>query len=403
MSRSPAKRVVLIVFDYMGYGDIEPFGQSEIRTPNIRRLAEQGMRYTDFYGAAPICVPSRAAMLTGRYPRHVGLERNINRGEAGLPVSEKTLARYFGDAGFRIGLFGKWHLGYEVEDGPNAHGFEEFLGFHDWNIDYYSHRNRNGIAALYRDTEVVECPGYTTDLFTDGALDFIGRHAGEPFFLYVAYNAALPPYTPPGREAEPHDTWIDGGRADYAAAVEHLDASVGRILGDLERRGLAEDTAVLLTYDHGGAEMATKGPFFHGFGTLWEGGIRVPMILRWPGGVAADAVSSEPGILMDVAATLLAAAGVVPDQPMDGINLLEAAIRGDAPRTLYWRTDLPTVREDWRARTQRAVRRGPWKYLWDGGFEFLYDLTRDPGEREDLGYRHPELKAELRALSKGEW
>lgn len=403
MSRSPAKRVVLIVFDYMGYGDIEPFGQSEIRTPNIRRLAEQGMRCTDFYGAAPICVPSRAAMLTGRYPRHVGLERNINRGEAGLPVSEKTLARYFGDAGFRTGLFGKWHLGYEAGDGPNAHGFEEFLGFHDWNIDYYSHRNRNGVAALYRDTEVVECPGYTTDLFTDGALDFIGRHADEPFFLYVAYNAALPPYTPPGREAEPHDTWIDGGRADYAAAIEHLDASVGRILGDLERRGLAEDTAVLLTYDHGGAEMATKGPFFHGFGTLWEGGIRVPMILRWPGGVAADAVSSELGILMDVAATLLAAAGVVPDQPMDGINLLEAAIRKDTPRTLYWRTDLPTVREDWRARTQRAVRRGPWKYLWDGGFEFLYDLTRDPGEREDLGYRHPELKAELRALSKGEW
>lgn len=106
---------------------------------------------------------------------------------------------------------------------------------------------------------------------------------------------------------------------------------------------------------------------------------------------------------MDVAATLLAAADIVPDQPMDGIDLLAGARAAEAPRTLYWRTDLPTVREDWRARTQRAVRRGPWKYLWDGGFEFLYDLTRDPGEREDLGYRHPELKAELRALSKGEW
>lgn len=405
MNTRRAKRVVLIVFDYMGYGDIEPFGQSEIRTPNIRRLAAQGIRYTDFYAAAPICVPSRAAMLTGRYPRHIGLERNINRGEAGLPVSEKTLARYFRDAGFRTGLFGKWHLGYEVEDGPNAHGFEEFFGFHDWNIDYYSHKTRTGVDALYQNAEVVQRPGYTTDLFTDGALDFIDTHGAEPFFLYVSYNAALPPYSPPGREDEPasFDTWIDGSRADYVAAIGHLDKSVGRILDALERDGLADDTAVLLTYDHGGAEMATKGPFFHGFGTLWEGGIRVPMILRWPASVTAGGVSSEPAVLMDVTATLLAAAGITPDQVMDGIDLLDMEAEPAGPRTLYWRTDLPTVREDWRARTQRAVRRGVWKYLWDGGFEFLYDLTRDPGEREDLGYRNPDLVAELRALSKAEW
>jgi arylsulfatase A-like enzyme len=407
MSGSRARNVVLIVFDYMGYGDIEPFGESEIRTPNIRALAEQGRCYTDFYAPAPICVPSRAAMMTGRYPRHLGMERNINRGEAGLPVAEKTLARYFKDAGYRTALFGKWHLGYEVEDGPNAHGFDAFVGFHDWNIDYYSHKTRTGVDALYRGIEVIDRPGYTTDLFTDDSVAFVESAGADdaPFFLYLAYNAALPPYSPPGREADidSHDTWKDGGRADYVAAIEHLDLSVGRVLDTLEAQGLGEDTLVLLTYDHGGAELATKGPFFHGFGTLWEGGIRVPMILRCPDLVPAAGVSDEPGILMDIAPTLLAAAGIEPDQPMDGVNLLAAEDAGSGPRTFFWRIDLPTVREDWVARSQRALRRGRWKYLWDGGFEFFYDIVEDPGERSNLGYRHPELVAEFRALSKGDW
>ena len=154
-----------------------------------------------------------------------------------------------------------------------------------------------------------------------------------------------------------------------------------------------------MTYDHGGAELATKGPFFHGFGTLWEGGIRVPMILHWPAAVAAGEVVSTPGILTDVAPTVLAAAGIAPDRDLDGVDLLDPGAVNAAARTLRWRIDLPSESDNWRARAQRAVRRGSWKYLWDGGFEFLCDLDRDPGEREDLGYRHPDLLAELRALS----
>lgn len=405
MSGQRAENILLIVFDYMGYGDIEPFGRCEIRTPNIRRLAEEGVRYSDCYGAAPICGPSRAAMLTGRYPRRLGLERNVEHGEKGLQVSEKILARYFKDAGYPTALYGKWHLGYEAEDSPNAHGFDDFLGFHDWNVDYYSHRARSGEDALYHNGDLVTREGYTTDLFTDAAVDFIAEKGAEPFFLYVSYNAMLPPYSPPGRERDPDsfDTWINGTRADYVAAIERLDQGVGRILDALERRGLTRNTAVVLTYDHGGGEMATKGPFFHGFGTLWEGGIRVPMILRWPAGVAAGSLSSEPVILMDVAATLLAAAGIEPDQDMDGLDLLHAGAAAPESRTLYWRTDLPGEGADWRPRAQRAVRRGKSKYLWDGGVEFLYDLEKDPGERDDLGYRNPELLAELRALSKGDW
>ena len=403
MKANRAKRVLLIVFDYMGYGDIQPFGQCEIRTPNIRRLAEEGVRYTDCYAAAPICGPSRAAMLTGRYPRRLGIERNIEPGEPGLPAAEKTLARYFKDAGFHTALYGKWHLGHGVEDRPNAHGFDDFLGFHDWNVDYYSHKTRSGADALYHNGDLVSRDGYTTDLFTDAAVDFIAEKRSDPFFLYVAYNAMLPPYSPPGRDHDPasFDNWVNGSRSDYVAAVEHLDKSVGRILDALEGQGLERDTAVLLTYDHGGGEMATKGPFFHGFGTLWEGGIRVPMILRWPAGLTAGGVSSEPAILMDVAATLLAAAGVEPNQAVDGVDLLGISSESAKPRTLYWRIDLPGEGDNWRPRAQRAVRRGKWKYLWDG-FEFLCDLDRDPGEREDLGYRHPELLAEMRSLSKGD-
>ena len=403
MDRPRAKHVVLIVFDYMGYADIEPFGRCEIRTPNIRRLAERGRRYSDFYAPSPICCPSRAALLTGRYPRRLGIERNIEHGEAGLPTTEKTLARYFKEAGFHTALYGKWHLGYGADDSPNAHGFDDFLGFNEWNVDYYSHRSREGEAALYHNGALVEREGYTTDLFTDCAVDFIAEKGTEPFFLYLAYNGMLPPYSPPGRADDPaiRDRWVNGSRADYVAAVEHLDRGVGRVLDALDHQGLAEDTLVVLTYDHGGGEMATKGPFFHGFGTLWEGGIRVPLILHWPGGVAAGGEVAEPGVLMDVAATALAAAGLAPDQPMDGLDLLNPG--AETARALHWRIDLPGEGADWRPRAQRALRRGPWKYLWDGGVEFLYDLDRDPGEREDQGYRQPDLLAELRALSTSEW
>jgi arylsulfatase A-like enzyme len=404
-----SKHVVLIVFDYMGYGDIEPFGRSEIRTPVIRQMAEQGIRYTDCYAPAPICVPSRAAMLTGRYPRHLGIERNINPGEPGLPVSEKTVARYFKDAGFSTALYGKWHLGYEASDSPYAHGFDDFIGFHHWNIDYYSHNTREGRPGLYHNDKVIAREGYSSDIFTDEAVAFIARSGGSPFFLYVAYNAGLPPYSPPGRENDKasFDLWHNGTRADYAAMVEHLDKCVGRILAALEDQGLAEDAVVLLTYDHGGAELATKGPFFHGFGTLWEGGIRVPAILRWPAGLAArgiapGTVSADPAILMDATSTLLAVAGLEPDQVMDGHDLLSTSAEA-SERCLYWQIDLPSAHENWRARAQRAVRRGKWKYLWDGGFEFLYDLDSDPGERENLGYRYPDLVSELRDLSKSDW
>jgi len=401
MSRR-AERIVLIVFDYMGYADIAPFGVSEIRTPNIHRLADQGTCFTDFYAPSSICSPSRAALLMGRYPKHIGIELNVEPDGPGLKASDASLARRLRNAGYATALYGKWHVGHAAEESPNAHGFDDFLGFLDWNVDYYSHKTTDGADALYHNDKVVAQPGYSTDLFTQTSVDFIETNARNPFFLYLAYNAMLPPYTPPGLDGRPEewDQWVKRPRADYVAAVEHLDAGVGRVLDALEAQGLAEDTLVLLTYDHGGGTMGTKGPFFHGFGTLWEGGIRVPMILRWPGIVAAGAETDRPAILMDATATLLAA-GLDPAPDADGVSLLEAGPEPERP--LYWRFEFPGEGEHWRARAQRAVRRGRWKYLWDGGYECLYDLAADPGERDDLGYRHPDLLAELRTLSESDW
>ena len=267
-----------------------------------------------------------------------------------------------------------------------------------------NHKTVTGNEALYHNGEVIKRDGYTTDVFTDAAVEFIEEKASDPFFLYVAYNSMLPPYAPPGQEdkKDSFDLWKNGTRADYVASVEHLDKSVGRILDTLEQQNLTDETVVVLTYDHGGAELATSGKFFHGFGTLWEGGIRVPMILNWPANVEKGIVCSEATILMDVAPTVLTAAGVKPDQPMDGLNLLADNNLSNEPRTLFWRIDLASGNEALVQRLQRAVRRGKWKYLRDG-LEFLYDLEEDPGERHNLSYQHPELLAELRELSKGDW
>ena len=192
-------------------------------------------------------------------------------------------------AGYATAAFSKWHLGCEPRFGPNAHGFDEFFGFLDWSIDYYSHRTIDGKPELYENTAPVEKEGYITEVLTDRAVAFLDRHAKDSFFLYVPYNAALPPFQPPGRPDDVRDatTWEQGTRQDYVRVVEPLDAGVGRILVALGQHGVANDTLVIFTYDHGGKDLARRELLFHGFGTLWEGGIRVPCRLRWPAALPA--------------------------------------------------------------------------------------------------------------------
>ncbi len=388
--------VVLILTDDMGYADLGCYGGKDIRTPNTDRLAKQGTRLTSFYSNGPVCTPTRAALMTGRWQQRVGLEWAIYPGEKkpGLPASETCVARMLRDAGYRTGMFGKWHLGYRPEYGPNAHGFEVFTGLLSGNIDYYSKKQINGDHDWYEDTTPKQEKRYSTDVITDRAVAFIDRHHKEPFFLYVPYNGVHWPFQAPDRPDDVRDrkTWFRGGRKDYAAMLERVDLGVGKILAALERHKLAEDTLVLFTNDNGGERNSDNGPLFHHKATLWEGGIRVPCLLRWPGHVPAGRVSAQPAITMDLTATLLAACGVKPPRgrTLDGIDLLPHLKSGKVvERTFFWRID----RAD---RKQWAVRHGDWKYLRDGGIELLFDLARDPGERKTLAYRHPGTLVQLR-------
>ena len=398
-----APNVVLIVADYMGYSDTEPYGARDVRTPHLARLAAEGFRLTNAYASAPVCVPSRAALLTGVYQHRLGLEGNEDV-KKGLPPSHKTLAERLQTAGYRTAMIGKWHLGFGEGAGPNARGFDTSLAFNSWSIDYYSHRTPAGETGLYENGRPVEIAGYSTVVFAARAVDFIQSRDTRPFFLYLAFNATLPPRQPPGR---PDDVrakgpgavamaeWHRGTRVDYVAVVEALDAGIGRVLASIEGKGVRDNTLVIFTYDHGGRELVRNAPLFHGFATLWEGGIRVPLIIRWPSRLGGSRVSAQPTIHMDLAATILAAAGVEPDAAgkLDGINLVPLLTGRTPPfdRAFFWRLAIP-------GREQKAVRRGRWKLILDGNTPLLFDVTEDLSERHDLRYAQPAIVNDLRSV-----
>ena len=420
MAAQRPPNVVLILMDDLGYGDLGSYGATDVRTPSIDRLAHEGVRLTDAYANGAVCTPTRAALISGRWQQRVGLEWVLTGSpadrERGLPADGTSLPAQLKGAGYATGLLGKWHLGWKPEFGPNAHGFDEFYGFLSGAHSYYTDRSdilggRNGSADLFENTTPVEAAGYLTDEITRRAVGFIGRYAERPFFLEVAYNAVHWPFDPPGlapaeaaRRAGrslrqmPGDS-VPATRQDYVRMLERADRGVGEILAALERRGLARNTLVIFTNDNGGEWLSRNAPFFHRKGTLWEGGIRVPLIVRWPGSLPAGSVSGQVAITMDLTASILAAAGVrAPDgyRP-DGIDILPI-LRGDAPpseRRLFWRWDRPD-------RRQRAVRSGQWKLLADANQLLLFDLSADPGERNDLAGAHPELVARLVRLLE-EW
>ena len=391
--------VVFILCDDLGYGDLSCYGAPDIRTPHLDQLARDGVRLTNCYSNGSVCTPTRAALMTGRYQQRVGLEWAIGPGlkEPGLPVAETSLARMLRDNGYATGLVGKWHLGYQPEFSPNAHGFDYFFGIKSGNVDHYSHREINGEADLYENDQVVERAGYMTDLITERAASFIDNHGAVPFFLYVAYNTVHWPFQPPGKpdDIRSRETWFQGTRTDYARMVEHMDQSVGAILQALDRQGLTERTLVVFTSDNGGERLSRMEPLAHRKGTLWEGGIRVPGIVRWPGRVPAEQESDQPVITMDFTASILAATGTKPspNRPLDGIDVLPilAGEQSLVDRAFFWRID----RAD---RKQQAVRVGNWKYLRDGGIELLFDLSQDAGERHDLAFAQPERLNQLRQL-----
>jgi arylsulfatase A len=410
--------VVFILADDLGYGDLGCMGCRDIATPNIDRIAKEGVIMTDFYSNAPVCTPTRAGFMLGRWQQRVGIEFAFGyqveqmkkvKGEwvpepdmhgLGLPLGEVTVADRMREAGYVTGAFGKWHLGFKDEYNPVKRGFDEFFGELLGHVDYYRHRYYDGTVGIRDGLKEVDLKGrYFTDLVNERAAGFVKKHAGgeKPFFLYVPHLAVHAPFQAPDAPETPmvtKESMLKGSRAIYKAMLERVDAGVGMILKELEVAGVADKTLVVFSSDNGGERWASNAPLFHHKATLWEGGIRVPCLMRWPGKIAVGGRSSVPGITMDLSATFLTAAGgeMPKDKPFDGVDLmpLVAGQRAVEERDFCWRMQRSN-------RTMKAIRRGKWKYVNDGNtMDLLFDLESDEGERTNLNFTHPEVVMDLK-------
>ncbi|MFO0442393.1 MAG: sulfatase, partial [bacterium] len=425
--------IVFILADDFGYGDLGCMGGTDIATPNIDRLATEGVKFTDFYANAPVCTPTRTGFMTGRWQQRCGIEfafgyqvEQFRRVKSewvpekdfhglGLPLSEITLAQRMKAAGYATGAFGKWHLGFKDEYNPVNRGFDEYFGELLGHCDYYGHAYYDGTYAMRDGLKPVKQEGYFTDLINDRAAKFIREHAKQPFFLYVPHLAVHAPFQPPDAPQTPvvtKDSMHHGSRAIYKAMVERIDQGVGMILAELEKQGLSENTLVVFSSDNGGERYSRNAPLFHHKATVWEGGIRVPCLMRWPAKLPKGKTTSQMAITMDLHATFLAAARcVVPasagseppkggttndEKPLDGIDLVPLLTSDAKPidRTFFWRIDRSN-------RKQKAIRHGKWKYINDGNkMDLLFDLEADIGERTNLGYQHPEILEDLKSRLK---
>jgi arylsulfatase A-like enzyme len=407
MAASPRRpSFVFVLADDLGYADLGSYGARAPVTPWLDRLAAEGLRFTDGYANSPVCSPTRFALMTGRYQYRLrgAAEEPINsrargRADLGLPPAHPTLPSLLRQAGYATALAGKWHLGYAPHFGPLRSGYDEAFGPYGGGVDYFTHCDRFGVHDLFEDEAEVERIGYLTDLISDRAVDVIERHGrrGRPFLLSVHYTAPHWPWETRADAAEAariHKAihHVDGGSLEtYRAMIAHMDDGVGRMLEALDRTGLAADTLVVFTSDNGGERFSDNWPFVGQKMDLLEGGIRVPLLARWPAVVPPGRTTAQLAITMDWVATFLAAAGARPhpDYPLDGLDLSPVLARPDGviERELFWRM---------KYRDQRAMRAGPWKYLGLDGHEYLFDLARDGRERANLARRDPERLAAMR-------
>ena len=414
---------VLIVADDLGYGDIGCYGNENNKTPHLNAMAAEGMKFVDFHSNGPMCSPTHAALLTGKYQNRFGrafenaLSAKINA-DMGLPLEVMTIPEALKKAGYATGMFGKWHLGYNLPYLPTRHGFDEFRGLLTGDGDHHSHISRSGTEDWWKDERIEMEDGYSVDLITRDSISFIERNRNSSFFLYVAHLAIHFPWQGPDEQAHrvkgtsywnlsklgPHKE----GKAEPVVRqmIEAVDGSVGEIMTALKRLGLNENTFVFFTSDNGGYldyggrykdEISSNGPLRGQKGDLLEGGHRVPAIAWWPGKIKAGVVTHETAMTMDLMPTYLELAGVeVPvstsHNASDGRTLTPVLLEGLSmpQRDLFWRRG-----KEW------AARRGPWKLVGgDKGEMMLFNLEDDISEQNDLAKQRPDLVEELLAAYK---
>jgi arylsulfatase A-like enzyme len=411
--------ILLIVSDDQGYADLGCYGGAEIQTPVLDRIAAEGVRLTNFYVAWPACTPSRGALLTGRYPQRNGLYdmiRNdmVNYGHRfteaeyavspemtlGLDLQETIIAEVLKPAGYATGMIGKWDSGRAKRFLPPRRGFDVFYGFANTGIDYYTHE-RYGMPSMFRGLERTEEDRgiYATDVFRREAVQFLRNHEEGPFFLYVAFNA---PHTASNLEKDPlqvpdeslrrnyPDRDPQDRRTKYMGMVSAMDEAIGELLEVLAEQGRDENTLLIFFSDNGGGGPADNTPLRGGKATMWEGGLRVPCLVRWPGRLPAGTVCDEFLTALELFPTLLAAAGTPPPEGvvLDGFDMLPV---------LHGQTPSPREAMFWERRLDRAARVGRYKWLDSERGSGLFDLATDLGERRDLSQERPDVLAEIKS------
>ena len=414
MAKSP--NVLLILADDHGYGDISAHNGPSIQTPSIDRIATEGMRFTRFYANSSVCSPSRASLMTGRYPDRVGVPGVIRTHPEDswgyFRQDAVTLPSVLKQKDYHTALIGKWHLGLEPENHPCRRGFDRFHGFlGDMMDDYYTHL-RHDINYMRHGFDTIDPQEHATDLFTEWSVDFIRAQAqsSQPFFLYLAYNAPHTPIQPPDdwvervREREPD---ISPQRAKYIALVEHMDAGIGRVLDTLVETDQLSNTLVIYTSDNGGSidVGAHNGPLRGQKGEMYEGGIRVPACAMWPGHVPEGHVTDQVALLMDLFPTVCEVAGAPIAHEIEGRSIwqtLQAEQQDFSDRILYWLRREGGQR--FLGQCQHAVRRGNTKLLHNSPFEALelYDLSDDPLETTNGSQTQIDLFREMSQLFQAE-
>jgi len=402
---SMSPNIVFILADDLGYGDLGCYGCVDIRTPHLDQLAVEGFRFTDFYANAAVCSPTRVGFLTGRYQQRLGLDNALYYQEMGrgLPTDGETIADALQSVGYATGLCGKWHVGYDRQRQPRQQGFDHFFGLLGGNHNYFEHMDRIAVPDLWLDNNAIEREGYSTDLITEDAIAFIETHHKKPFFLYLSHAAPHFPYQGPndrGKVVKPKTkAWQQGDRKTYIAMVESMDRGIGKVLAKLDELNLRENTLVVFTSDNGGSTWSRNAPLRGSKSTIWEGGVRVPCLVRWPGVLPQGKVTSQVGITMDWTATFRRLAGLAKDRAgEDGIDLLPILMKKTSmrQRTLFWRRKTGPRRKV--HEEGLAVRQAQWKLIKQAtGERYLFDLKSDVGETRNLVEVHPELAARLDA------
>jgi arylsulfatase A-like enzyme len=388
--------IVFFLADDLGYADVSCYGRPDLTTPNIDLIAQYGMRFVQAYANSAVCTATRVGLITGRYQYRLrlGLEEPLAGGrdpDIGLPPEHPTLPSLLKKAGYATILIGKWHLGAFPKFGPLKSGYDHFYGYRGGAVDYYAHTGTDQKPDLWDDDVPIQQSGYMTHLLGDRAVDAVSTFAksSQPFLMSLHFSAPHWPWEAPGDEAESTRLRgtnlrdFDGGtQKTYQRMIQEMDTQIGRVMAALDAHGLSDNTIVIFTSDNGGERFADTWPFTGRKTELLEGGLRIPMVIAWPGRIPSGRTTEQVAISMDWLPTLVAAAGGAPDPayPPDGMNLLPTLTQGAAPspRKLFWR---------YKANAQRAARDGDYKYLKILDNTFLFNVVEDPMERANLKER----------------